>query len=112
MAVFPAFPTVSGGCVSSPILEAFVTKVSEAEAEFHRRISEVREEFRGRISDFCRVNSAREGVAVPTVAVPSNETQGQEEWRVVSAGEKRRKVLRAPQRVETTNSLAVMEGME
>ncbi|MPC33110.1 hypothetical protein E2C01_026452 [Portunus trituberculatus] len=33
------FPTVSGGCVSSPILEAFVTKNSEVEAEFHQKIS-------------------------------------------------------------------------
>ncbi|MPC41218.1 hypothetical protein E2C01_034806 [Portunus trituberculatus] len=61
------FPTVSSGCVSS-ILEAFVTKVSEVDAEFHRRILEVREELRGRISDlqddFCRVNSAPEGVAL------------------------------------------------
>ncbi|MPC61324.1 hypothetical protein E2C01_055394 [Portunus trituberculatus] len=111
-----ASPTVSAGCVSSPILEAFVMKVSEVEAEFHRRISEVRMEFRGRISDlqaeFCRENSATEGVAVPTVSLPSNETQGQEEWRVVSSGAKRRKVLRALQRVETTNSFTVLEGVE
>ncbi|MPD04740.1 hypothetical protein E2C01_100445 [Portunus trituberculatus] len=63
-------------------------KVSEVEAEFHRRISEVPEEFRGRISDlqaeFCRVNSATEEVAVAAVSLPSNETKGQEEWRVVS----------------------------
>ncbi|MPC49030.1 hypothetical protein E2C01_042818 [Portunus trituberculatus] len=48
-------------------------KVSEVEAEFHRRISEVRVEFRGRISDlqaeFCRVNSATEGVAVLEVSL-------------------------------------------
>ncbi|MPC21584.1 hypothetical protein E2C01_014572 [Portunus trituberculatus] len=70
------------------------------ETKFHRKISEVRKEFRGRIFDlqaFCRVNSAPEGVAVPAVSLPSNETQGQEEWRVVSSGAKRRKVLRAPQ---------------
>ncbi|MPC68661.1 hypothetical protein E2C01_062865 [Portunus trituberculatus] len=90
-------------------------KVSEVEAEFHRRISEVREEFRGRISDlqaeFCRVNSATEGVEVPAVSLPSNETKDQEEWRVVS-GAKRRKVLRATQRVETENSFAVLKGVE
>ncbi|MPC37659.1 hypothetical protein E2C01_031145 [Portunus trituberculatus] len=78
------------------------------------RISEVREEFRGRISDlqaeFCRVNSAPEGVAVPTVSLPSNETQGQEEWRVVSSGAKRRKVLRAPQRVETAKFFHCVGG--
>ncbi|MPC77525.1 hypothetical protein E2C01_071982 [Portunus trituberculatus] len=55
-------------------------KVSEVEAEFHRMISEVREEYRGRIFDlqtkFCRVNSATEGVAVPAVSLPSNETRG------------------------------------
>ncbi|MPC78976.1 hypothetical protein E2C01_073486 [Portunus trituberculatus] len=75
---------VSGKCVSSLILEAFITKASEVEAEFHRRISEVREEFRGRISDlqaeFCQVNSVPEGVAVPEVFVSSNETQVQVEW--------------------------------
>ncbi|MPC74341.1 hypothetical protein E2C01_068699 [Portunus trituberculatus] len=80
---FPAFPTVLAGCVSSPILEAFITKVSEveAESEFHRRISEVREEFRGRNSDL-------------------NETHGQEEWQVAS------------RQVETANSFAVLEGVE
>ncbi|MPC66808.1 hypothetical protein E2C01_060961 [Portunus trituberculatus] len=112
---FPAFPRVWAGCVSS-ILEAFVMKVSEVEAEFHRRISEVWEEFRGRISDmqgeFCLVNSATEGVAVPAVSLPSTETKGQWEWRVVSLGTKRRKVLRATQRVETGNSFAVLEGVE
>ncbi|MPC77290.1 hypothetical protein E2C01_071741 [Portunus trituberculatus] len=91
-------------------------KVSEVEAEFHRRIWEVRKEFRGRISDlqaeFCRVNSATEGVEVPAVSLPSNEMKGQEEWRVVSLGAKRRKVLRATQRVETENSFAVLEGVE
>ncbi|MPC42560.1 hypothetical protein E2C01_036185 [Portunus trituberculatus] len=46
MAASPASP----GCVSSPILEAFVMKVSEVEAEFYRKISKMREEFRGRIS--------------------------------------------------------------
>ncbi|MPC34504.1 hypothetical protein E2C01_027896 [Portunus trituberculatus] len=61
---------------------------------------------------FCRVNSATEGVAVSAVSLPSNETKGQEEWRVVSSGAKRRKVLRATQRVETENSLAVLEGVE
>ncbi|MPC15592.1 hypothetical protein E2C01_008391 [Portunus trituberculatus] len=60
--------------------------------------------------EFCRVNSAIEGVVVPTVSLPSNKTKGQEEWRVVSSGAKRRKVLRAPQRVETENSFAVLEG--
>ncbi|MPC87103.1 hypothetical protein E2C01_081954 [Portunus trituberculatus] len=100
MAASPAFLTVSADCVSSPIL---VMKASEVEAEFHRRISE---------AEFCRVNSAHEGVAAPTVSLPSNETQGQEAWRVVSSDAKRRKVLRAPQRVETTNSCAVLEGVE
>ncbi|MPC41273.1 hypothetical protein E2C01_034861 [Portunus trituberculatus] len=95
--------------LSSPIFEAFVTKVSVVEAEFHRRISEVREEFRG-LS--CRVNSAPERVAVPAVSLPSNETQGQEKWRVVSGGGKRRKVIRALHRVETTNSFVVLEGVE
>ncbi|MPC19773.1 hypothetical protein E2C01_012699 [Portunus trituberculatus] len=46
-----AFPIALGGCVSSPILEAFVTKVSEVEAEIHRRISEA--EFCHLISAFC-----------------------------------------------------------
>ncbi|MPC62436.1 hypothetical protein E2C01_056521 [Portunus trituberculatus] len=55
--------------------------------------------------------SEPEGVAIPAVSLPINETQGQE-WRVVSSGAKRRKVLRAPQRVETLNSLAVLEGVE
>ncbi|MPC47998.1 hypothetical protein E2C01_041762 [Portunus trituberculatus] len=113
MAAFPAFPIVLGGYV---ILEAFVTKVSEVEAEFHRRISEVWEEFRGRISDlqteFCRVNSAPEGVAVSAVSLPSNETHGQKEWRVVSSGAKRRKILRAPQLVETSNSFAMLECVD
>ncbi|MPC66845.1 hypothetical protein E2C01_061000 [Portunus trituberculatus] len=90
-------------------------KVSEVEAEFHRRILEVQEEFRNLISDlqaeFCRVNSATEGVAVPTISLPSNETNGQE-WRLVSSGAKRGKVLRAPQQVETENSFAVLEGVE
>ncbi|MPC53548.1 hypothetical protein E2C01_047444 [Portunus trituberculatus] len=63
-------------------------------------------------ANFCRVNSAPEGVVVPTVFLPSNEMQGKEEWRVVSSGAKRRKVLRALQRVETTNSFTVLEGME
>ncbi|MPC63932.1 hypothetical protein E2C01_058040 [Portunus trituberculatus] len=45
----------------------------KVEVEFHRRISEVREEF-------CRENSAPEGVAVPAVSLPNNETQGQYEW--------------------------------
>ncbi|MPC48811.1 hypothetical protein E2C01_042594 [Portunus trituberculatus] len=66
---FPYFPYGFGWCVSSPILEAFVTKVSEVEAEFHRRISEVREELRERISDlqaeFCRVSSESEGDTGP-----------------------------------------------
>ncbi|MPD01677.1 hypothetical protein E2C01_097215 [Portunus trituberculatus] len=73
-------------------------KVSEVEAEFHRRISE---------AEFCRVNSATEEVAVPAVSLPSNEMKG-----VVSSGAKRRKVLRATQRVETENSFAVLEGVE
>ncbi|MPC45802.1 hypothetical protein E2C01_039507 [Portunus trituberculatus] len=85
----------SAGCVSSPILKAFVMKVSEVEAEFHRGISEL-----------------LRGVAVSTVSLPSNETKGQEEWRVVSSGAKRRKILKAPQRVETKNSFAVLEGVE
>ncbi|MPC32378.1 hypothetical protein E2C01_025688 [Portunus trituberculatus] len=76
---FPALPTVSAGCVSSSILEAFVIKVSEVGAKFHRRILEMREEFRDRISDlqaeFCQVNSANEEVAVPAVSLPSNETK-------------------------------------
>ncbi|MPC87590.1 hypothetical protein E2C01_082456 [Portunus trituberculatus] len=83
-------------------------KVSEVESEFHRRISEVREEFRGRISylqvEFCQVNSATEGVAVPTVSLPSNEMK--------TSGAKRRKVVKAPQRVEMENSFAVLEGVE
>ncbi|MPC99736.1 hypothetical protein E2C01_095167 [Portunus trituberculatus] len=91
-------------------------KVSEVEAEFHRRILEVREEFRGRISDlqaeFCQVNSATEEVVVPAVSLPSNETKGQEEWRVVTSGAKWRKVVRATQRVEMENSFAVLEGVE
>ncbi|MPC42457.1 hypothetical protein E2C01_036079 [Portunus trituberculatus] len=41
---------------SSPILEDFVMKVSEVEAEFHLRILEVQEEFRGRISDLLSSN--------------------------------------------------------
>ncbi|MPC25793.1 hypothetical protein E2C01_018916 [Portunus trituberculatus] len=116
MAVFPAFPTVSGECVRSPILEAFVIKISEVEAEFHQRILEVWKEFRGRISDlqteFCQVNSAPEGVAVPAVSLPINEMQDQEEWQMVSTGAKRRKALRAPHRVKTVNSFSVLEGME
>ncbi|MPC81154.1 hypothetical protein E2C01_075758 [Portunus trituberculatus] len=86
-------------------------KVSEVEAGFHRRILEVREVFRGRISDlqaeFCQVNSANEGVAVPTVSLPCNGMKGQEEWREVPSGAKRRKVFRAPQRVEAENSFIV-----
>ncbi|MPC53179.1 hypothetical protein E2C01_047066 [Portunus trituberculatus] len=43
-------------------------KVSDVEVEFHRRILEVQEKFQERISDlqaeFCRVNSAPEGVPV------------------------------------------------
>ncbi|MPC53700.1 hypothetical protein E2C01_047598 [Portunus trituberculatus] len=113
---FSTFPTVPAGCVSSPVLKAFVMKVSEVEVEFHQRISEVEEAFRGQISDlldeFCRVNSATEGEMVPTVSLPSNETKGQGEWRVVSSGAKRRKVFRAPQRVETKNSFAVLKGVE
>ncbi|MPC13081.1 hypothetical protein E2C01_005802 [Portunus trituberculatus] len=69
--------------VSFPILKAFVMKVSEVEAKFHRRISEVREEFQGQISDlqaeFCRVNSVPEGVVVPAVSLQSNEMQDHEE---------------------------------
>ncbi|MPC71238.1 hypothetical protein E2C01_065510 [Portunus trituberculatus] len=76
----------------------------------------MRKEFRGRISDlpaeFCRVNLAPEGVAVPAVSLPSNETQGQEEWRLMSTGVENRKVLRALQRVETTNFFAVLEDVE
>ncbi|MPC27508.1 hypothetical protein E2C01_020681 [Portunus trituberculatus] len=111
-----AFHTVSGGCVSSPILEAFVTKVSEVEAEFYRRISEVREEFRGQISDlqaeFCRMNSAPEGVAVPAVSLSSNETQGQEEWRAVSAGmeEEREKAGGNEVRVEGADDFSLPAG--
>ncbi|MPC49671.1 hypothetical protein E2C01_043481 [Portunus trituberculatus] len=63
-------------------------------------------------AEFCQVNSATEGMAVPAVSLTSNETKGQEEWRVVSSGAKRRKVLRATQRVETENSFAVLEGVE
>ncbi|MPC54728.1 hypothetical protein E2C01_048653 [Portunus trituberculatus] len=80
-------------------IESQVKLPSGQTSQFHRRISEVREEFRGRISDlqaeFCRMNSATEGVEVPAVSLPSTETKGQEEWRVVSSGAKRRKVLRA-----------------
>ncbi|MPC49201.1 hypothetical protein E2C01_042997 [Portunus trituberculatus] len=85
---FPAFPTFSAGYVSSPILEAFVLKASEVEAEFHRMMSEVREEFRGQISDlqaeFCRVNSATGEVAVPAVSLPSNESMRRRPGEVAS----------------------------
>ncbi|MPC43833.1 hypothetical protein E2C01_037487 [Portunus trituberculatus] len=60
MVAFPVLLVVSSRCGTSPVLEAFVAKVSEVKTEFHRRISEVQAEFRVRISDpqvqFCQNN--------------------------------------------------------
>ncbi|MPC45365.1 hypothetical protein E2C01_039063 [Portunus trituberculatus] len=50
-----------------------------------------------------------EGSSDPSVTLPSKATQGQEEWRVVSASAKRRKVFRAPDRMEKMNSFSVLE---
>ena len=107
----------SSGCVSSPVLEAFVAKVSEVEAEFHRRISEVQAEFRERISDlqaeFCERISAPEGGSCPAVTLPSKVME--EQWSVVCRGAKRMKVLKAPRlegrHVETRNPFSVLQGV-
>ena len=109
------------GCVSSPaVLEAFVAKVSEVEAEFQRRISELQDEFRQRISDlqteYCARNSAPGSGLCPDVSVPSTTTK--EQWSVVGGvGGRRRRVLKARRRlveqaVETANPFSVLEDVE
>ena len=112
MAVSVAAAGLPGG-VSSPVLEAFVAKVSEVEAEFHRRISEVQAEFRDRISDlqaaFCERMSAPAGGSGPDVILPSKKTI-EEQWSVVCRGTKRRKVLKVPHHVETRNAFSVLES--
>ena len=121
MAVFPA--AASGGVsASSPVLEAFVTKVSEVEAEFHRKFSALQDEFRQAISDlqaeYCVRNSAPESGSCPNVTLPSRVTK--EQWSVVGSAGKRRRVLRARRRVlrapcleepqvVTTNPFSVVE---
>ncbi|XP_063861294.1 uncharacterized protein LOC135101354 isoform X2 [Scylla paramamosain] len=101
------------GCVSSLVLETFVVKVSEVEAEFHRRISEVQAEFRERISDlqaeFCERISAPVGGSCSTVTLPSKAME--EQWSVVCRGAKRVKVLRAPF-VEMKNPFSVLEEVK
>ena len=115
MAVVAA--AAASGCVSSPVLEAFVAKVSEVETEFHRRISELQAEFRERISDlqaeYCVMSSAPESGSCSDVALPSKVTK--EQWSVVCSAGKKRRVLKARRRqaprVETTNPFSVLEGV-
>ena len=108
----------ASSCVSSPVLEAFVAKVSEVESEFKRRISELQDEFRQRISDlqteYCVVNSAPESGSCPEVTVPS--TAAKEQWSVVVG---RRRFLKARRRlveqgvgVVTPNPFSVLEEVE
>ena len=110
--------SMSSGFVSSPVLDAFVAKVSEVEAEFHRRISVVQAEFRERISDlqaeFLVKVLAPEGGSCPDVALRSKTTE-EEQWSVVCRGAKRRKVVKTPRlevnHVETRNPFSVLEGV-
>ena len=119
MEAFAAAAAAAPAGVSTPVLEAFVTKVSEVESEFQRRISELQDEFRQRISDlqteFCVVNSASESESCPEVIVPSTMTK--EQWCVVGGAGGRRRVLKARRRLEvpsvvTTNPFSVLEGTE
>ena len=112
-----AFATAGvSGCVSSPVLDAFVAKVSEVEAEFHHRISVLRDEFRQRISDlqteYCVMNSAPASGSGSDVAVHSTTTK--EKWVEPGCAGRRRRFVRARRRlaepaVETANPFSVLE---
>lgn len=120
MEAFAAAAAAAPACVSSPVLEAFVAKVSEVESEFQRRISVLQDEFRQRISvlktEFNVVNSTSDSGSCPEVIVPSTRTK--EQWCVVGgAGGRRRRVLKARRRLEapgvkTTNPFSMLEGTE
>ena len=112
-----AFATAGvSDCVSSPVLEAFVAKVSEVEAEFHHRISVLSDEFRQRISDlqteYCVMNSAPASGSGSDIAVHSTATK--EQWVEPGCAGRRRRFVRARRRlaepaVETANPFSVLE---
>ncbi|MPC56744.1 hypothetical protein E2C01_050710 [Portunus trituberculatus] len=110
MAAFSAFPTVLGGCVSYLILKETSQRWKPSSIKGSWRCGR---SFKGKsltCRQSCQEISASEGGSGPSVTLSSKVTLGKE-WRVVSAGVKRRKVLRVLHHMETTNS-SVLQGVE
>ncbi|MPC39282.1 hypothetical protein E2C01_032813 [Portunus trituberculatus] len=95
MVSFLACHKVSSGSVSSPILEAFVTKVSEVEAKFHRRRSFVCQSLNSKLSSVRRYHRLREGTGVADGV----------------RGYKKEECPMGAHRVETRNPTDVLDGM-